>query len=288
MPRLSFSQRMGLTPKEFPLQVDSLDDATRMDLWNMFYQFFSDRMEDIDLIDEMDNYQKKLCVYILSDSLRMDSSLLDMGGTYCVKKRVKEMLLKKETKWYIILDFFENLIQFDSSFANEFGVKLNRVFEKNNVAYRVIGNEISPITGEQEIEAINAGLSLPDQFAGARTHITTALKLLSDREKPDYRNSIKESISAVESICMVLVGDSSASLGKALKHLEDNGIKIHPSLKSGFSSIYGYTSDEGGIRHAMIEEGTVVTQEDALFMLVSCSAFCHYLEQKAAQTGMLS
>ena len=40
MPRLSFSQRMGLTPKEFPLQVDSLDKATRMDIWNAFYQSF--------------------------------------------------------------------------------------------------------------------------------------------------------------------------------------------------------------------------------------------------------
>lgn len=130
-------------------------------------------------------------------------------------------------------------------------------------------------------------MTLPDQLAGARTHISTALQLLSDRENPDYRNSIKESISAVEAVCMVLVGDKSASLGKALKRLEDNGIKIHPSLRSGFSSIYGYTSDQGGIRHAMIEEGSVVTQEDALFMLVSCSAFCHYLQQKGSQAGIL-
>lgn len=77
-------------------------------------------------------------------------------------------------------------------------------------------------------------------------------------------------------------------MGKALKLLEGNGIKIHQSLKNGFSNIYGYTSDEGGIRHAMIEEGNIVTQEDALFMLVSCSAFCHYLQQKGAQAGLLS
>ena len=41
--------------------------------------------------------------------------------------------------------------------------------------------------------------------------------------------------------------------------------------------LFGYTSDEGGIRHA---EGLFVSEvsfEEAKFMLVSCSAFVNYL-----------
>lgn len=49
---------------------------------------------------------------------------------------------------------------------------------------------------------------------GANIHLTKALSLLSDRNKPDYRNSIKESISAVEATCKSLTGIS--TLDKAL------------------------------------------------------------------------
>ena len=46
---------------------------------------------------------------------------------------------------------------------------------------------------------------------------------------------------------------------------------LHAALKNGFSSIYGYTSDEGGIRHAMIDDNPC-DFDDAKYMLVSCSA----------------
>lgn len=283
MPRLSFSQRMGLTPKEFPLQVESLDDETRMDIWNAFYQSF-DSLKSPAHIWSMGSASRAFCEAVWANFFKNDLSKL-----YDSRKLVEQIrVCCIADKWYTVLDLCEFVIQIQTAESKKFGKNVNMVFKNDNVTYRVIGTEISPITDDQEIQVIKTAMELPDQLAGARTHISTALQLLSDRENPDYRNSIKESISSVEAVCMVLVGDESASLGKALKHLEDNGIKIHPSLRSGFSSIYGYTSDQGGIRHAMIEEGTVVTQEDALFMLVSCSAFCHYLQQKGAQAGILS
>lgn len=284
MPRLSFSQRMGLTPKEFPLQVDSLDDATRMDIWNVFYRHFciSNHWR---YLSQLKPEEGAFWEIIWSNFFGKDLSLLDdLEDLY---ETIRSFIVNDKNKWYRVLDLCEFIIQIPMKKAESFGKFLNMVFTKNNVAYRVIGSEIAPITNDQEIQAIKTAMTLPDQLAGARTHISTALQLLSDRENPDYRNSIKESISAVEAVCMVLVGDESASLGKALKRLEDNGISIHHSLKNGFSSIYGYTSNKGGIRHAMIEEGTVATQEDALFMLVSCSAFCHYLQQKGAQASIL-
>jgi hypothetical protein len=43
--------------------------------------------------------------------------------------------------------------------------------------------------------------------------------------------------------------------------------------------MYGYTSDAEGIRHALLEEPTL-EQADAIFMLVTCSAFVNYLRAK--------
>lgn len=46
MPYLSFSQRMGIKPIEVPIQTDCLNEDTRMDIWNRFYQWFSSCVSD--------------------------------------------------------------------------------------------------------------------------------------------------------------------------------------------------------------------------------------------------
>jgi hypothetical protein len=45
------------------------------------------------------------------------------------------------------------------------------------------------------------------------------LDLFEGRKATDFRNSIKESISAVEAMCQILTGDDKATLGQALKKL---------------------------------------------------------------------
>lgn len=285
MPRLSFSQRMGLTPKEFPLQVDSLDKATRMDIWNVFYRNFC-ISNHCHYLSQLRPEEGVFWEIIWSNFFGKDLSLLDdLRELY---EKIRSFIVNDKIQWYRVLDLCEFIIQIPMKKTESFGKFLDMVFIKNNVAYRVIGSEISPITDDQEIKAIKTAMALPDKLSGARTHISTALQLLSDRENPDYRNSIKESISAVESICKILAKDEHADLASAVKALRKKGFSLHGGLEQGLLKIYGYTSDQGGIRHAMIEEGNIVTQEDALFMLVSCSAFCHYLQQKGAQAGLLS
>lgn len=77
-------------------------------------------------------------------------------------------------------------------------------------------------------------------------------------------------------MCNVILGKS-GTLGASLKKLEESSISIHPSLKSAFEKLYGYTSDESGIRHAGRIDGKEATFAEAKFMLVSCSAFVNYL-----------
>ena len=139
----------------------------------------------------------------------------------------------------------------------------------------MIDYEITPITNEVEINEIKTSLDI--EFEGCKSHIKKGLSLLSDREKPDYKNSIKESISAVESICQIICKDDKATLGKALNKLEDNGVKVHKALKDAFLKLYGYASDEGGIRHAEGMFESNVSFEDAKYFLVSCCAFVNYL-----------
>ena len=62
-------------------------------------------------------------------------------------------------------------------------------------------------------------------------------------------------------------------------------VVLHPALSSAFDKLYGYTSDEQGIRHALLDSSNL-QQEDAVFMLVSCSAFVSYLIAKSARAGV--
>ena len=129
-------------------------------------------------------------------------------------------------------------------------------------------------------KSLHRGRQDSDRFKTVQIHLRRALELFSDRNNPDYRNSIKEFISAIESFCIIFTGNSKATLEQALKEIEKNH-ELHPALKNSFSSLYGYTSDSNGIRHSLLDESTL-SQEDAKFILVACSAFVNYLSLKTS------
>ncbi|MEG0343252.1 MAG: hypothetical protein RR633_13810, partial [Acinetobacter sp.] len=162
--------------------------------------------------------------------------------------------------------------------AKSFSQSINSSLEQYLSAYRLFNGAIIELTSEQEIQSIEEAFENTSPYSGVQQHLKQALQLMSDRQNPDYRNSIKESISAVESICKIVTGDDKATLGKALKIVEDK-FGLHPALKGSLSQLYGYTSDGDGIRHAMIEESNL-SYIDAKFMLVACTNFINYLIEK--------
>ena len=202
---------------------------------------------------------------------------------------IPQCIEKPSAQWYDVLDLIEFAVKYmyqrDCIImpirpASARLIKmLNSEFERLNFAYRIVNYEIVEITSEQEIKTIeNAIKSSP---RNVQTHLNSALEKYAQRPNGDYRNSIKESISAVEAFCREKTGES--TLGKALSKLEQKNIIIPQSLKSAFSKLYEYTNHaDTGIRHALMDdEGTYTpTTDEALFMLVSCSAFINYLSKK--------
>ena len=187
-----------------------------------------------------------------------------------------------DTKWYNILDLIEFTIQYLLNYrtsAERFIELLNSEFERLNFAYRIVEGVIIEITSEQEIKAVECAID--NSPRNIQIHLNSALEKYAQRPIGDYRNSIKESISAVEAFCREKTGEN--TLGKALNKLEKSGLVIHSSLRSAFEKLYVYTNHEDtGIRHALMddEENYTPTAEEALFMLISCSAFINYLDRK--------
>lgn len=172
----------------------------------------------------------------------------------------------------------ENIVWYSKIYTSFIG-NLNHFFKELNFSYRVIDGMIVEITSEEEIKSIEE--SLQEMKENVQSHLSSALSLYSKKPIGDYRNSIKESISAVEAFCREKTGQN--TLGKALKSMEEHGMIIPRMLKDAFEKLYSYTNQpDTGIRHALMEEDDkfVPGQEEALFMLVSCSSFLNYLKKK--------
>ena len=187
-------------------------------------------------------------------------------------------------KWSDVLGWLEFVLKHPSC-PDGFAKEVNSTMEYCHLAYGVFDAKvICPIgsTGErQSLERAFADLAATE-FHGARAHLRKAAEELTAGH---YSYSVRESVHAVEAIARVL--EPSAALSSALGRLEKSA-KVHPALKSGFNNIYGYTSDEKGIRHPLLDDGTAkVDQTDALFMIGACAAFVSYLINKGHAAGLL-
>jgi hypothetical protein len=169
----------------------------------------------------------------------------------------------------------------------EFEQRVNEVLKRELAGYQFIHKQIVPISSEVEVSAIEEALEQSKQASlqGAYTHLKTALEFLSKKPNPDCRNSIKEAISAVESVAKYITGSKSQGLKGLLDELSSK-VPIHGALREAFIKLYGYSSDEQGIRHALLSEPNVGLEE-AKFMLVSCSAFVGYLISKAKSANLI-
>lgn len=145
---------------------------------------------------------------------------------------------------------------------------------------------IMPGATKEEGQAIGTALNLARSygFDGAGVHLT---KAATDLKDGDFADGVAESIHAVESVARSVPGNDKATLGKILNAIDDTS-GIHGSLKEGFIKIYGYTSDENGIRHSLLGDKSKVDQHDAVFMLGACASFVTYLINKGRAAGIFA
>ncbi len=284
----SFSNHMGITNKA-DVQLEVLNERTKNRIWDALGLFWEQASKLSGGNSAASKGLEYLCRNLWHDFFA--STLDDMPKLkYYFDDALRSIKNKYfHFEWYEIYNFLEFVVRYykiDYKFEETnkgFMDFCNNIFDEENVGYRFVDCKIVPIIEKVEIEEIERAVIHP--IFGVKEHLKTALDFLTPAKK-DPRNSIKEAISAVENICKKISSDSNADLSKALRTIENEGkINIHPALKAGFDKIYGYTSNEGGIRHALLEERKLDT-EDARFMIVACSAFINYLVEKANKAGI--
>lgn len=265
---VKFSIRNGILTEKVNIKGDNISLKNR--LWTLFYQYAFDPYDSLE--------------YELPD---VEKAMAELGIHYefpynRIEKQKNIDTLKRSiinaNAWWRIYELIEVYIEriLDPSSKTSFISDVNRILQEENSGYRMSMEIFVPITNDTELSEVEK--TMFSSFETVEKHMKKALTLYSDRFHPDYENSIKESISAVESMCCIITGETgkSATLGATLKKLEKHNIYIHEAMKSAFEKLYGYTSDENGIRHGGIDfKGA--SSDDARYMLVSCSAFVNYL-----------
>lgn len=277
MPR--FSERLGF--KELPvlLQMEGMSETLKNSIWNYTLSLFEQRGDWLEGSLAIAQFFRRTPV--------------DELPHYDIPCRnwTKEYFYGLD--WFEAYDFVEFL---STKYSNIFPHKrvhqskdlqevFNFIFEKEHAGYRFVSGALVPISNSTETAEVASAIEVTARtgLAGANEHLKTALNLFGKRPNPDYRNCIKESISAVESIAVKIGASNAQGLAGALADL-DAKVPIHPALRSAFIKLYGYTSNESGIRHAILDEPNIGFDE-AKYMIVACSAFVNFIAAKAAATG---
>jgi hypothetical protein len=290
---MRFSDRIGATQASLVLYVDSIPDSLRNSIWNFILELYPNSAHDEE--------KRKLCLYLAK---HFRKSRVDQvpSRSYDLSEWLQSYYFS--LTWYQIYNLVEFLVKHHyyilhhvsgfhtdhrklNSLKEGMENRFNHMFEMERSGFRFIGGVLSPITDQLELDAIATSIAQLNeaQLVGAKKHIQTALELFSKRPTPDYRNSIKESISAVESVTKIIGTKDGDGISTALKVLGEKA-NLHGALKSAFEKLYGFASDDDGIRHAMIDDPSVGFDE-AKYMIVSCSAFCSYLLGKAQSVDLI-
>ena len=283
----SYSQRKGIVPLQKLIQRESIDDDLRNGLWSaldiVLWRHWSE--ESYGYKSPATNVVENLfgSIWLFFFKKPSDTQpLFDGMGKASGVNVLRDYFYR--AKWFELYDFLEFILEnIKEEYRESLRSLLNHFLERENSGCRIVGIQVVDITDPIEIESLESSMGVG--ISSIREHLTASLGFLYDRSNPDYRNSVKESISAVESGCQIVSGHPKATLSSCLKTLKKNSV-MHGAFEDALSKLYAYTCDEGGIRHALTNEASSPTFSEAKFVLVTASAFVNYLLGRASELNI--
>ena len=282
--KLTFSQAEGIDPLPQPAELGELPDKARNRLWKLIYE--SMKQSRIDNIIGGPSLVGEPWLSILYDEyVDVQNGAADKFDHQFDTRKNALRKLVLEGPFNRVFDFLEFAMRHrgvnKSYRLLKFGSSLEALLKEHLCAYTVVaGNTIVPIAlPEQRVSMKRDFYTLrSDSFKGARKHLRKSAKNLN---AGDYADSVRNSMNAVESVARLLAPKAKKRLAQALDSLESDGVEFHTAFKDGIKKLYGYTSDEQGIRHPLLDQDAAkVDQADAVFMFGACASFAAFLVNK--------
>lgn len=285
----SFSQRYGYEPLPEPMRLEYLSEDLRREIWNTVREELVVKRiySSIGGFYYFNQAHEKLLIRILGTLKKTaeDEIPTKFGN---MMQQFKSIVI--ESPYNVVLDLVQLLLN-SALPTQDFYPRIAALLAKYNAAYRLDEvqrrYQFSPQGSKEQGGAVQQAIKTlhESDMGGATAHLRQATEHIHARQ---YADSISDSIHAVESVACRVSPDAK-TLGKALKHLEAEGLLTNKTLKNALGKLYGYTNDEQGIRHALLEQDSAtVGVDEAVFMYGACASFAAYLThkyQQAAQQG---
>lgn len=281
--RQSFSERNGYVDPIDVLILGEVPKVVANAISSALCRVFQEFKLNIWVLPGEISHQQTLAQAIWTDVMNEDLAKFDLMFDRGYKD-ISNWITSDATPWYKKLDLVEFISEklsfLNKSISEQFVEEINEQFERLKFGYRLISGTVVDIVSEDEIKSVQTAIdNSMEQVAG---HLKKALALHSKRPKPDYANSIKESISAVEAYLRTATGKN--TFGDALKEWQRKYSNIHPLLYTSIDKLYAYTNQpDVGARHALVESSSeyIPQSSESMYMLVTCSAFINYLRSKS-------
>lgn len=104
---------------------------------------------------------------------------------------------------------------------------------------------------------------------------------LYDTKPPDYLNSVKEAVGAVEGLAKAIFNNTKGTLSDLLPQIKQKHL-AHQAMARIFEAVYAVRSDEPGIGHGAYGSSDF-KYADAEFMLNVSASLIIYLARKQAE-----
>ena len=274
---LSFSQAQGYEKLPEPLKLGELLDEARVKIWNRLYAWLEAYQEGKSSPYMPDPWSSILqSVHSIQDNNPADDWKPQFK--FVCKYLRSRIETEKFNKVFDLIQFIMRDPKCPEGFIEDMCV----VFTDCRLAYAIDPGPpptIFPAVTTEEGEAVAASLQTLAHagLQGSTSHLRKSADCIN---RGDWAGSIRESIHAVESVARQLDSKASSSLAPALRSLEKRSA-LHPALKQALGKLYGYSSDEQGIRHAHLSADQAnVGMDEALFMFGACASFASYLWRK--------
>ena len=281
--RRSFSQRYGYEPLPEPMKLEELSTNLRQEIWIEVWEFLLGKREGVGEYYYFKNPGKRFFERVLGRYTKQPGDAISTDYDQ-VLSNLKNSILSGQFNQ--VLDLIEIMVN-DKDLTDAFVIDMRNLFEQSGAAYGLDTSQrpycFVPRGSKEQGEATQQAIEVlrESNLDGAAAHLRQAAEHINAQQ---YADSIADSIHAVESVACMIDPGASKTLGPALHSIEKAGLLKHESLKAAFKKLYGYTSDEQGIRHALLEQDSPdVGLDEAMFMFGACASFAAYLAQKHRQ-----
>lgn len=276
----TFSEVHGYDQLPETLKLEDVPETARVQIWNVMYRHVGLGDQELMLsVMGITSPWKEIFQTVHDRILGRPLDDLELVSPSNFARQYRQII--RELPFNKLFDALQVIMRHPRC-PREFVQDISDCFRRNRLAYSVSVAPIPtvfPAVTPEQAEATKR--SLVDLYAAGLTPASNHLqKAIACINGGDFAGCVRESIHAVESVARRLDPNASKSLGPALKSLRKRA-GLHPALESAFSKLYGYSSDEEGVRHSLVlKEMPLVDLEEALFMFGACASFCSYLWQK--------